>query len=106
MQQDGATSHTTNLVLAWLREKFGDRVISRKTQRPWPAKSPDLAPNDYWLWSICLGEISRVKPSNLEQLKQVVSEFCESLSPSEVKSATKNIRKRHSLCWGRWRPGP
>ena len=40
--------------------EFEDRVISRKTQIPWPTKSPDLAPNDYWLWSICLGEISRV----------------------------------------------
>lgn len=88
MQQDGATSHTTNLVLDWLEDKFEDRVISRKTQIPWPAKSPDLAPNDYWLWSICLGSSGR----------QVVSEFCESLSPSEVKSATKNIRKRAQAC--------
>ena len=25
-----------------LEEKFGDRVISGRTSRPWPARSPDL----------------------------------------------------------------
>ena len=53
-QQDGATCHTTNMVREWLAEKFGQRVISRLTARPWQAKSPCLSPLDYWFWSVCL----------------------------------------------------
>ena len=34
-QQDGARSHTSNLSLEWLREKFGHRIISGNTDIPW-----------------------------------------------------------------------
>jgi hypothetical protein len=37
----GATPHTTNDSLAWLRERFKDRLISRKCEIKWAAHSPD-----------------------------------------------------------------
>ena len=43
-RQDGATPHTTNDSLAWLRERFKDRLISRKCEIEWVAHSPDLNP--------------------------------------------------------------
>ena len=52
-QQDGARCHTSNLSLEWIREKFGTRVISGNTEIPWPARSPDKAPCDYYLWGNC-----------------------------------------------------
>ena len=90
---------TTNLVLDWLQSKFGDSIISGRTQRPCPAKSPCLAPNDYWLWSVCLQEIRRVKPASLEELKEVVNNFCESLDPDEVRKAVRHIRRRAQACF-------
>ena len=36
-QGGGATVHTTIVARDWLRRKFGDRVISCLTDRPWPA---------------------------------------------------------------------
>ena len=53
-QEDGATAHTTNLVRDWLATKFGTSVISRYADQPWPAKSPDLSPLEFWFWSVCL----------------------------------------------------
>ena len=47
-QQDGATAHTTLKVREWPNSKFGDRVISRLTSIPWPSRSPDLSPLDFW----------------------------------------------------------
>ena len=35
-QQDGARCQTTQLVRDWLETKFGDQVISGKTERPCP----------------------------------------------------------------------
>jgi hypothetical protein len=58
-QQDGAMAHTTNMVRDWLGTKFGTRVISRYAEQPWPAKSPDLSPLDFWFWSVCLRELRR-----------------------------------------------
>ena len=43
-RQDGGHPHTTNDSLAWLRERFKERLISRKCEIEWAAHSPDLNP--------------------------------------------------------------
>ena len=52
LQQDEATPHISNIALEWLETHFCGRVImiSRKTSHPWPAKSRDLTPLDFFLW--------------------------------------------------------
>ena len=97
-QQDGAKCQTTEMIRNWLAGKFGARVISGKTDRPWPAKSPDLSPCDYWLWSICLQEIRKVKPRQLIELQELVSDFCFSLSSDEVRKATAHVLRRTEIC--------
>ena len=97
-QQDGARPHTTELVRDWLASKFGSRVISHKTDRPWPPYSPDLSPLDYWFWGACLAEIRRVKPATLELLVDTVEQFAASLSPADVRKAVRDIRKRAAAC--------
>ena len=41
-QQDGATPHTANETLAWLRQRFEERLISRRCDVEWAPHSPDL----------------------------------------------------------------
>ena len=48
-QQDGATPHTTRGVLAFLAGAFPGKVISKKGDVPWPPRSPDLSPLDFFL---------------------------------------------------------
>ena len=48
--QDGATPHTVNATLELLTRKLGDIVISRKTDNPWAAHSPELNSCDFFLW--------------------------------------------------------
>ena len=43
-QQDGATPHTANEILAWLRQRFEERLISRRCDEEWAPHSPDLNP--------------------------------------------------------------
>ena len=40
--QDGAPPHCTNEALAFLNDNLECRVISWRTDHPWPTKSPDL----------------------------------------------------------------
>lgn len=49
-KQDGASSHTSKLSRDWLKENFGHRVISLKTDFEWVCHSPDLSPPDFFLW--------------------------------------------------------
>ena len=97
-QQDGATCHTTVMVRNWLHSKFGTRVISRHTETPWPARSPDLSCLDYWFWSVCLAELRRSPPSSLEELQNTVTEYTSSLDREEVIRASKDIIVRAKVC--------
>lgn len=97
-QQDGATIHTTQAARTWLSSKFGRRVISRLTDRPWPARSPDLTPVDFWFWSVALAELRRVPPRTLEELKATVQEFADSMDCGEVLGAVRHIRARAKKC--------
>ena len=39
-QQDGATAHTSVIARDWLKSRFGNKVISHRTDFLWPARSP------------------------------------------------------------------
>ena len=90
-QQDGAPAHTAGTALEWIQDQFGSRVISRLTDIPWPAHSPDLALNDYYLWGVALKEIRRVKPVGMDGVKDLVSTYLCSLPPAEVTAAAENL---------------
>ena len=90
-------------------EQLLARVASGEVQAPhhlrkhrhsldWPARSPDKSPLDYFLWGICEAEIRRVKPKTLDDLKEVVSDFVESLDEEEVRRAVRDVRPRAELC--------
>jgi hypothetical protein len=97
-QKDGATVHTTIRARPWLENKFGDRVFSRLTDRPWPAKSPDLSPLDFWFWSVAMAELRMVPPTTLNELKLAVEDFAESIDKEEISKAVRHIRSRAQLC--------
>ena len=40
-----------------------------------------------------------MKPASLEELKEVVNNFCESLDPDEVRKAVRHIRRRAQACF-------
>ncbi|GFN94309.1 transposable element tc3 transposase [Plakobranchus ocellatus] len=43
-QQDGATPNTANETIAWLRQRFEERLISRRCDVEWAPHSSDLNP--------------------------------------------------------------
>ena len=97
-QQDGAPPHTTQMVRDWLASKFDDRVISHKTDRPWPPGSPDMSPLDFYFWGRSMAELRRCPPSSMEELKETVTDFALSLSPAEVSSAVNHVKVRAEAC--------
>ncbi|GFU78049.1 putative DD41D transposase [Trichonephila clavipes] len=49
-QQDGTACHTARATIDLLKDRFGDRLISRFGPVNWPPRSCDLTPLDYFLW--------------------------------------------------------
>ncbi|GFS86043.1 DUF4817 domain-containing protein [Trichonephila clavipes] len=86
--QDGATSHTANPVKAFLIQTFGeDRIVSRHCRYPWPPRSPDLTPADFWLWGYLKSRVYLSGPSSLSELKDAIHREVSSIHPDMLHSA-------------------
>ena len=66
-QQDRAP-HCSNRTLEYLSP--GDRLISRRTDNPWPPYSPDLTPPHYFLWGYLKARVYQDNPPTIERLKE------------------------------------
>ena len=71
-KQDGASSHTSNLSRDWLKENFGGRVISLKTDLKWALYSPDLSPPYFFLWGYLKDRVYAGKPRTITELKEAI----------------------------------
>ena len=61
-------------------------------------RSPDETLCDYFLWGICDQEIRRVKPHNLGELQEVVSDFVESPDEDVARRAVRDVSPRAQMC--------
>ena len=69
-QQDGTTPHCFSASLEYLHRYFPeDRLISRRTDHPWPAHSPDLSRLDYFLWEYLKDRVYDNNPQTIAALK-------------------------------------
>jgi len=96
--QDGASPYCTNEVLKSLQDKFHGRVISRRTEHPGPAHSPDLNPMDFYFWSAAQKEVFAEKTGSINSLVQCIEGFAEDCSEETIKNVCKNVLKRARLC--------
>lgn len=99
-QHDGAPAHYQRDVRTYLSDRYGERWIGRGGPVPWPARSPDLTPLDFFLW----GEIKRLvykeESESRDELKiKIVSAFDVVKSRTLVLRSLKvNHRRRAELC--------
>ena len=100
--QDGATPHTANATLELLRQKFGDRVISRRTDIPWAAHSPDLNPLDFFLWGYPKDNVYADNPQTLQDLKTAITRFIRAIPADMCKRVIGNFAVRLNECLNRW----
>ncbi|GFV44193.1 DUF4817 domain-containing protein [Trichonephila clavipes] len=67
---------------------FGeDRIDSRRCRYPWPPRSPDLTPADFWLWGYLKSRVYLSGPSSLSELKDVIRREVSSIHPDMLHSA-------------------
>ena len=93
--QDGATPHTANATLEPMAQKFGDRVISRRTDNPWAAHSPDLNPCDFFLWGYAKDNIYAGNPTTLQDLKIAITRFVRQIPADICKRVTENFARAY-----------
>lgn len=97
-QQDGATPHTANISIEWLKQHFNSRVVSKRCEIQWPPYSPDLSPPDFYLWGYLKDRVYQEKPKDLHQLKQKIREEIESIQTKVLKGVMQNFALRLKKC--------
>ena len=98
--QDGATAHTSNIVLEYLNDTFKEKVISRRYPEVhecgqfWPAHSPDLNPCDYFLWGYLKSKVYKPKPVDTEMLLRNIKREVKKISGDTCKRVIDNFIER------------
>ena len=98
-QQDGAPVHVTPEVMDFLRSKFGDRLLSRRTQHHWPVatlQSGFVLPG---LWpQASQGVAERMPETRFEELKAIVEGFARRMDDDQPRRMAWHTRRRAKLC--------
>lgn len=97
-QQDGATAHTARASMDVLRPLFGDRLISRFADTPWPPQSPDLSMSDYFLWGNLKAHVYSHMPRTLDDLKRAIRVEVAQIDGAMLERVETNFKKRLRLC--------
>ncbi|GFX15947.1 putative transposable element [Trichonephila clavipes] len=87
-KQDGATCHTARAIIDLLKDRFGDRLISRFGPVNWPQRSCDLTPLDYFLWGYA------DKPQTLDHLEDNICRVIADIRPQMLEKVIENWTSR------------
>ena len=77
-----------------LNTVFPGRWIGRDGPTPWPPRSPDLTPLDFFLWGYVKTQVFETEVQNIEQLKERISDAVASVIPAMLTNTWSEIRKR------------
>lgn len=97
-QQDGATCHTSNESMVVVNEMFEGKLLSRRGDIPWPPRSPDLTPCDFFLWGYLKSCVYNNRPHSLDQLKENIREKMTAIPPEMCQRVFSNLRFRFEEC--------
>ena len=97
-QQDGATPHTSNDSLVWLKERFQEGLISRKCDVEWAPHSPDLNPPDFYLWGYLKDNVYQNNPQTIGELKATITAKIREIPNEECVRVIDNFARRMQVC--------
>lgn len=98
-QMDGCPAHNSLVVREYLNNAFNGQVIGPNSRINWPARSPDLSPNDFFLWGHLDSVLYKnVQFENLGQLRNSVSMECERISQYQLANVRREFYDRLGYC--------
>lgn len=98
-QHDGCPAHFRLTVRQWLNQNYPGRWIGRGGPTPWPARSPDLTPCDYYLWGHMKALVYTTPINNLDELKARIIVAADHIRQTITGAVTRtNLRRRLRAC--------
>ena len=93
--QDGAPPHWGTTVREWLSEQMPQRWMGRDSPNlPWPPRSPDLTPCDFFVWGFVKSKVYVTRPANIPELKDRIRAAFAEITVEMRKKAALAYRER------------
>ncbi|GFW73261.1 putative transposable element [Trichonephila clavipes] len=93
-QQDGTTCHTARATIDVLKDRFGDRLISRFGPVNWPPRSCDLTLLDYFLWVYVKLLVYADKPQTFDHLEDNILRVIADIRPRMLEKVIEHWTSR------------
>ena len=93
-QQDGAPPHWGLIVRDFLNETFPNRWIGRNGPTPWPPRSPDITPLDFFLWGYVKDRVYRMPVRDVETLQSRIIEVLGTVNEEMLENTWREIEYR------------
>lgn len=97
-QQDGAPPHYAGVVREWLNVVLPHQWIGRGGPVPWPPRSPDLSPEDFFLWGYLKQRVYVEPPQTVEELKAKILAACALITPDMIRAVLDEWSSRVAHC--------
>ena len=78
--QDGAPPHFSCFVTNVLNERFPDACIGRGGPIPWPPRSPDLSPLDFFPWGYIKNIVYAEEIRNIQHVQERITSAIETVT--------------------------
>ncbi|GBM74191.1 hypothetical protein AVEN_104814-1 [Araneus ventricosus] len=93
-QQDGAPPHWGSLVRDFLDETIVDRWIGRDGPTPWPPRSPDITPLDFFFWGYIKDRVFATPIADVEELKARIQAVVCTVTEDMLKNTWRELEYR------------
>ena len=88
----------SNHTLDWLRERFQERLISRKCDVEWAPHSPDLNPPDFYLWGYLKDHVYQNNTQTTGELKAAIAAKIREIPREECMRVIENFALQLLVC--------
>lgn len=93
-QHDGAPAHYATRVRSYLDSKRPGKWIGRGGPVPWPPRSPDLTPCDFFLWGHLKEKVYKTPVQSVEDLKTRIRRHYREITPEILREVWKHAEFR------------
>ncbi|XP_064469895.1 uncharacterized protein LOC135384630 [Ornithodoros turicata] len=95
---DGAPAHRSSPPRAYLDHAFPNQWGGRFGPVPWPARSSDLTPMDFFLWGYVKDRVYVEVTTTLAALKAKITQVCREIPEDMLRRAIENTIRRCRFC--------
>lgn len=97
-QHDGAPAHYSRNVRAYMNSRFPEQWIGRGSTVPWPPRSPDLTPLDFFLWGYIKNVVYAVECNTREDMIERIRQAFLTVTPQMLHNVLTSVSRRACLC--------